>query len=225
MDILISTSMLSADFSRLGEEIAALTAAGTDWLHWDCMDGHFTDPLTHGPLVLQACRQLTDKFFDTHLMLSNPEKQIPLFVDAGANGISIHLETTDEPARLLDEIRRRGCRSCLTVNPPTPLDEIERLLEHCDTVMLMGVMPGYSGRTYDETTTGRIAAVRAAIDRQGLGTLIEVDGGINDQTVAQAVGAGVDVLVTASYVYKHPQGYAAAMAGLREIAAGISRPS
>lgn len=219
-DILISTSMLSADFARLGEEAMALTAAGTDWLHWDCMDGHFTDPLTHGPLVLKAVRGLTDRFFDTHLMLSNPEQQIPLFVEAGANGISIHLETTDEPARLLDEIRHRGCRSCLTINPPTPLDEIERLVEHCDVVMLMGVMPGYSGRLYDETTTGRIAAVRATIDRLGLPTLIEVDGGINDKTVGEAVGAGVDVLVTASYVYNHPQGYAAAMAALREIAAG-----
>jgi ribulose-phosphate 3-epimerase len=218
-DILISTSMLSADFARMGAEVEAIVEAGTDWLHWDVMDGHFTDPLTHGPLVLKAVRELTDRFFDTHLMITNPEKQIPLFAEAGADGISIHIEAANDPARLLDDIRKRGCKSCLTVNPPTPLDEIERLVEHCDIIMLMGVMPGYAGQLYGENTSARIGAVREVIDRQGLPTLIEVDGGINDTTVAEAVAAGADVLVSASYVFKHPQGYAAALEALREIAA------
>jgi len=216
--ILISTSMLSSDFARLGEEAHALDAAGTDWLHWDCMDGHFTKPLTFGPLVLRALRDHTDLFFDAHLMLTNPEAQIPLFADAGANGITVHLEATDAPARLLDDIRARGCKSGLTVNPPTPLDEVERLLPHCDTVMLMGVMPGYSGQEYDEDTTRRIAQVRAAIDRAGLDTLIEVDGGINTDTACLALAAGVDVLVTASFVFSHPRGYAAALRELRDAA-------
>ena len=214
-DILISTSMLSADFSRLGQEAAALGAAGTDWLHWDCMDGHFTDQLTHGPLVLKAVRDLTSLFFDTHLMITNPEPQIPLFAEAGADGISIHLETTDEPARLLDDIRRWGCQSCLTVNPPTPLDDLERLLPHCDLVMLMGVTPGYAGQAYADETDRRIARVREAIDRAGLPTLIEVDGGINLETSRRAVAAGAHVLVSASFVFKHPDGYAAAIAALK----------
>lgn len=218
-DIIISTSMLSADFARLGEEVQALVEAGTDWLHWDCMDGHFTTPLTHGPLVLKALRGYSDKFFDTHLMLANPEKQIPLFAEAGADGISIHLETTDQPARLLDWIRELGCKSCLTVNPPTPLNDIERLLPHCDCIMLMGVSPGYSGQPYGEHTNERIAAVRKLIDTAGLSTLIEVDGGIHDETVGQAVAAGADVLVSASYVFRHPEGYAAALQSLRDIAA------
>jgi len=213
--ILISTSMLSADFARLGEEARALEAAGADWLHWDCMDGHFTRPLTHGPLVLQALRDLTTLYFDAHLMITNPEAQIPLFAEAGADGISIHIEATDEPARLLDDIRARGCKSCLTVNPPTPLADIERLLPHCDVIMLMGVMPGYAGQKYAGETTARIDEVRAAIDRAGLATLIEVDGGINEETAGIAINAGADVLVSASFVFKHPEGYAAALRRLR----------
>ncbi len=216
--ILISTSMLSADFSRLAEEARALEAAGADWLHWDCMDGHFTRPLTHGPLVLRALREHTRLYFDAHLMISNPEAQIPLFADAGADGISIHIEATDEPARLLDDIRARGCKSCLTVNPPTPLADLERLLPHCDVVMLMGVMPGYAGQEYAPATTQRIADLRQAIDRAGLATLIEVDGGVNDATVREVLGAGADVLVSASFVFKHPQGYAEALRQLRDAA-------
>jgi len=216
--ILISTSMLSADFSRLAEEARALEAAGADWLHWDCMDGHFTRPLTHGPLVLRALREHTKLYFDAHLMITNPEAQIPLFADAGADGISIHIEATDEPARLLDDIRARGCKSCLTVNPPTPLADLEHLLPHCDVVMLMGVMPGYAGQEYAEETTRRITQIRQAIDRQGLATLIEVDGGVNDATVREVLGAGADVLVSASFVFKHPQGYAEALRQLRAAA-------
>jgi ribulose-phosphate 3-epimerase len=212
---LVSTSMLSADFAQLGAEISALEEAGTDWLHWDCMDGHFTDQLTHGPLVLKALRDSTLLFFDAHLMITNPESQIPLFADAGADGISIHLETTDDPVRLLEDIRQRGCKSCLTVNPPTPLDDLERLLPHCDTIMLMGVTPGYAGQKYGETTDQRIAQVRQAIDRAGLPTLIEVDGGINAETSHRAVLAGANVLVSASYVFRHPDGYDAAIASLK----------
>ncbi|MEN6645576.1 MAG: ribulose-phosphate 3-epimerase [Armatimonadia bacterium] len=220
-NLLISTSMLSANFTVLGEEVKSLEAAGADWLHWDCMDGHFTDQLTHGPLVLKALRPLTTLFFDAHLMLTNPEPQIPLFVDAGADGISIHIETTDEPARLLDDIRARGCKSCLTVNPPTPLDDIERLLPHSDVIMLMGVIPGYAGQAYHPETTDRIRQVRALIDKAGLPTMIEVDGGVNGTTADEVIGAGADVLVSASFVFKHPEGYGGAIRRLREIAAGL----
>lgn len=218
-EIIISTSMLSSDFSRLAEEAAALQAAGTEWLHWDCMDGHFTVPLTFGPLVLKALRPLSDLYFDAHLMVTNPEAQIPQFVEAGADGISIHLETTDDASRLLKEIRRQGCEAGLVVNPPTPLDDLQPLLEYCDTLMLMGVQPGYSGQAYGEGTDARISTVREMIDREGLAVRIEVDGGVNEATASRVISAGADVLVSASYVFNHPQGYQAALNRLREIAA------
>ena len=218
-EILVATSMLSADFTRLGEEAKALVDAGTDWLHWDCMDGHFTVPLTHGPLVLKAIRPLTDLYFDAHLMVSNPERQIPLFAEAGADGIAIHIEATDDPAGLLRHIRDLGRKSCLTVNPPTPLADVERLLDLCDVVMIMGVNPGYAGQQYGQATNRRIAQVREAIDRRGLPTLIEVDGGVHEETARGAIAASADVIDSASYVFKHPQGDAAAIKRLREIAA------
>lgn len=221
-EIIIAASMLSADFGRLKEEVAALEEAGADWLHWDCMDGHFTVPLTHGPLVLQALRPHTSLFFDAHLMIMQPEKQIPAFVDAGANAIAIHYEATDKPAFLLENIRQRGCKSCLAVNPDTPIEQIAPLLSYCDVIMLMGVRPGYAGQAYMEVTDQRIEEVRQAIERAGLETLIEVDGGVNMQTARRVIGAGADVLVSASFIFQHPQGYKTAISDLRRVAAEIS---
>ena len=217
-EILVSTSMLSADFARLAEEAAALREAGADWLHWDCMDGVFTKRLTHGPLVLKALRPHSDLYFDTHLMFHNPGPHIEQFAQAGADGISIHAEAQGDIAQMLGDIRTLGCKSCLTVNPATSVDTIEALLPLCDVVMVMGVVPGAAGQAYMEGTDERIARIRAMIDRAGLPTLLEVDGGVNDETVSRAVGSGADVLVSASYVFKHPEGYAAAIRRLREIA-------
>lgn len=221
-EIIIAASMLSADFGRLKEEVAALEEAGADWLHWDCMDGHFTVPLTHGPLVLQALRPHTSLFFDAHLMITQPEKQIPAFVDAGADVIAIHYEAIHEPAALLEDIRLRGCKACLAVNPSTPIAKIEPLLSYCDVIMLMGVEPGYAGQTYMEVTDQRIQAMREAIERAGLQTLIEVDGGVNVQTARRVIAAGADVLVSASFIFQHPQGYKTAISDLRRVAAEIS---
>jgi ribulose-phosphate 3-epimerase len=213
--ILVAPSILIADFSRLGEEVAALEAAGADWVHCDTMDGHFTIPLTFGPVVVKAIRPLTRLFLDCHLMVTNPERQIPQFVEAGADGISIQLEAADEPERLLTLIRDLGCKSGLVINPPTPLEALETLLPLADLVMLMGVMPGYAAQQYDPRTTERISQVREMIDRAGLGTLIEVDGGINGETAPEAVAAGVDAIVSSNFIFKHPEGYGAAVRWLK----------
>lgn len=215
--IYVAPSILISDFSRLGEEVAALEAAGADWVHCDTMDGHFTIPLTFGPVVIKAVRPLSKLFFDCHLMVTNPEQQIPQFVEVGADGVSIHLEATAEPARLLTVIRDLGCKAGLVINPPTPLDGVEELLPYCDYVMLMGVIPGYASQKYNPETTGRIAAVRKMIDRQGLSTLIEVDGGINAETAPEVVAAGVDAIVSSNFIFKHPDGYAAAIQWLHDL--------
>lgn len=213
--ILVAPSILIADFGRLGEEVAALQSAGADWIHCDVMDGHFTVPLTFGPVVVKGIRPLTTLFLDCHLMVTNPERQIPQFVEAGADGISIQLEATADPGRLLTLIRDLGCKSGLVINPPTPVEGLEPLLPLADIVMLMGVMPGYASQVYDPATTGRIARVREMIDGQGLDTLIEVDGGINADTAPEAVAAGVDAIVSSNFVFRHPEGYGAAVRWLK----------
>lgn len=215
--IMVSPSLLAADFGRLREEVQALDAAGTDWLHWDCMDGHFTVPLTFGPMALKAVRDCTRVHFDAHLMLTNPEAQIPQFVEAGADGITIHLETTDEPDRLLQLIRDFGCLAGLTINPPTPVAAVQPLLPLCDLVMLMGVMPGYYGQPYQPQTTARIAELRRMIDAAGLPTLIEVDGGVAESTIQEIVNAGAEVLVSGAFVLKSPTGYADPIARLHAL--------
>jgi len=220
-EIIISPSLLCADFAHLEDEVRALEAAGCEWLHFDCMDGHFTDQVTYGHIVAQALRDLTDRFFDCHLMFTNPEKHLEFFAEAGADGISVHYEVTDDPAGLLERIRRLGCKANLAVNPDTPIAKVEPLLEHCDIVMIMGVFPGYAGQSFIPESTQRITELRRMIDAGGYETLIEFDGGLNAETAEGVIAAGADVLVSGSFLFKRPGGYAGAVEFLRDVAAAV----
>ncbi len=211
----IAPSMLCADFRRLEEEVAALSAAGVDWLHFDCMDGQFVDNLTYGPLVLEALREGCELYFDAHLMMLNPGRHLRAFANAGADGICIHRETVSGPAGLLDKIKGMGCQAGLAFNPATPLEGLEAIIEYCDYVLLMSVEPGYAGQRFMPGVLKRIEQVRKLIDRAGLDTLIQVDGGITAETARQVIAAGANVLVSGSFFFGHPEGYRAAAEALR----------
>ncbi len=217
-NIMIAPSLLSANFAILKDEVEALSAAGCEWVHFDCMDGHFTDKVTYGDMVPQALRPYSDRFFDCHLMYVDPGKHLEYFAEAGADGISIHYESDGEPAELLQRIRKLGCQAGLVLNPDTPIEAATPLLAYADYVMLMGVFPGYSGQGYIPETTERIAQMRTLIDDSGLDMLLEVDGGINATTAEEVITCGPDVLVSGSFVMKHPDGYAAAADFFRAIA-------
>lgn len=215
--VIVSPSLLCANFARLADEVEALEAAGADWLQFDCMDGHFTEQVTHGPLVVEALRGLTDLFFDCHLMFDNPKKHLEFFAEAGADGISIHFEATDEPETLLRRIRDLGCKSNLVINPATSVERVRPLLDYCDIVMIMGVVPGYAGQQFIPETTDRVARMQKMIDAEGLEIPIEVDGGVNGDTAPDLTAAGAQILVSGSFISEHPDGYGAAIEYLHSL--------
>lgn len=216
----IAPSILCADFRRLGEEVAALTEAGADWLHFDCMDGHFVDNLTFGPVLLQALRPLSPLPFDAHLMVTNPAAQVELYAEAGADHIMFHAEVETRPVGLLSRIRALGKKAGLVYNPATPLECMEAILPAADCVLIMSVEPGAAGQPFMPIALRKIAALRELIDREGLSTQIAVDGGVNRETGPEVVAAGADVVITGSWLFRHEGGYRGAMEELRGMAAG-----
>jgi ribulose-phosphate 3-epimerase len=214
---LIAPSILSADFGRLREEVAAVEAAGADWIHVDVMDGHFVPNLTVGPRIVEVVRKATRLPVDVHLMIEAPERYIGDFVKAGASTVGVHVETCPHLHRTLGQIRETGARACAVLNPSTPAEAVEPVLEELDQVLLMTVNPGFGGQRFIRSVLPKIARVRGWIDERALPVALEVDGGVSIETIADAARAGADVFVAGTAVFGAPD-YAAAIAALRRAA-------
>ena len=212
---LIAPSILSADFSRLGDEIKAVEAAGADWIHADVMDGHFVPNITIGPLIIEAVRRVTSLPIDVHLMIDNPDDYIPAFANAGASLISVQVEASIHLNRSVQLIRECGARPGVVLNPTTPIQSLEWIIEDVDFVLIMSVNPGFGGQAFIKNSLDKIAALRKMIRQKNLKTLIEVDGGVNDTTIADIAAAGVDAFVAGSAIFGS-RDYAQTIAGFRE---------
>ena len=199
---IISPSILSADFAKLGEEVRAIDAAGADWIHVDVMDGHYVPNLTIGPGVVKSLRPHTKKPFDVHLMISPVDPYIDAFVEAGADIVTAHPEAGPHFHRTVQKIRGAGVKAGAALNPSTPPDTLDYVLDELDLVLVMSVNPGFGGQSFIEDQLRKIEALRKTIDARGLDTMIEVDGGVNAQTAKACVAAGADALVAGSAVFR-----------------------
>ncbi|WP_438446760.1 ribulose-phosphate 3-epimerase [Gorillibacterium sp. sgz5001074] len=202
LPLLIAPSILSADFSRLGEEIRDAEQGGADWIHVDVMDGHFVPNITIGPLVVQAIRPVTKLPLDVHLMIEEPDRYIPAFAQAGADYITVHAEACTHLHRTLGFIREQGAKPGVVLNPATPLSVLDYVLPDLELVLLMTVNPGFGGQKYIPSVTAKIAALRRKLDEAGLSHVpIEVDGGVNEATARTVAEAGANVLVAGNAVF------------------------
>jgi ribulose-phosphate 3-epimerase len=202
MQIKIAPSILSADFSRLGDEIRAVEEAGAEWIHIDVMDGHYVSNITIGPVVVESIRKVTRLPLDVHLMITDPDKYGPEFIKAGADWISIHPETCEEPKTSLKKIRELGAKASIAVNPDVPLDQVERYLPDIDMVLMMTVFPGFAGQAFIEDVLPKIEKTKKVIEQRKLPILIEADGGIKADNIARVVEAGAEVIVSGSGIFK-----------------------
>lgn len=210
----IAPSLLAADFARLGEEVAAIAAAGADWLHLDIMDGHFVPNISFGPAVVKALRKHADIPFDVHLMIAPADPYLAAFAEAGADLISLHPEAGPHLHRSLQTIRSLGKKAGVVLNPGTPVAAVEPVLDLCDLVLVMSVNPGFGGQSFIRSQLSKIAALRAMIDASGREIALQVDGGVTVETARDCIAAGADVLVAGTAVFG-AKDYAAAITALR----------
>lgn len=220
MTVKIAPSLLSADFSRLGEELLTVES-GADLLHLDVMDGHFVPNITIGPLIVKDCRAKSQLPFDCHLMISEPQKFIPSFLDAGANMISVHFEAEPHLQRALQLIRDGGARAGIAINPATPAEALTTAVEFCDYVLVMTVNPGFGGQKFIEPMVGQIRQISRLISERGVEVEIEVDGGIDARTAPLVAAAGASILVAGSAVF----GKRDRSAAMQAIRSAVSRKS
>lgn len=211
---MISASILNADFSHLDQQIKAVEQAGVSWIHLDIMDGHFVPNLSFGPQIASICRKITKLPLDTHLMISNPDQFIDAFADAGSDYISVHVENNPHIHRTLQKIHNKGKQAGIVVNPGTPIQSIYPVLHMVKFVLIMTVNPGFGGQSFIDSTLDKISELSRKIENEKLDVMIEVDGGINAETLPIAKKAGANIFVVGSYIFTNPAGIESAVKSL-----------
>src|SRR5574339_743817 len=214
---ILSASILSADFARLGEEIAAVEAAGGDWIHVDVMDGHFVPNITMGPFIVKTCRRITKLPLDVHLMIEEPERYLEAFASAGASGLTVHVETCPDIVGTLKQIKSFGCRAGAVLNPETPVGAIQPALPEADLILVMSVHPGYSGQHFMPESIAKVSEIRKKLNALRSSAWLEVDGGIDVETLPEMKEVGETAFVAATAIFKNPQGPAAGVRALRSL--------
>jgi ribulose-phosphate 3-epimerase len=200
--MIVAPSILSADFSKLGEEVKSIDNAGADWIHIDVMDGSFVPNITIGPLVIKSIRNITRKPFDVHLMINNPELYIKDFADAGADIITVHYESTKHLHRLIHQIKDLNKRAGISVNPATPINVLEEIIEYVDLVLIMSVNPGFGGQKFIESSIKKISKLKKIKDDNNADFIIHVDGGVSDKNIFKLKVAGCNAVVAGNYIFK-----------------------
>lgn len=213
--MIISASILSADFRKLEQQIQEAEQAGVDWIHIDVMDGHFVPNITMGPFIVETIKKVTTLPLDVHLMIENPSQHLSAFANAGADYLGVHIENQPNIHRLVQNIHEMHCKSTIVINPGTPVSALQAILPETDMVLVMSVNPGFSGQKFIQGTIQKIAELRQLLINASSSALIQVDGGITAETLPPCYQAGARSFVSASYIFNNPQGIAAAVSALR----------
>jgi len=213
---IIAPSILSADFARLGEDLAACEKAGADWIHVDVMDGHFVPNMTLGPLVVQACRRATRLPLDVHLMIEKPETMLEAFAKAGADRLTVHVETCPHLHRTIQQIKALGVKAGVTLNPGTPAVMLQEIISQVDLVLVMTVNPGFGGQSFIPEMLRKVVEIRQSIEQFESDAWLEVDGGVSEKTLRTLLNAGANAFVAGNAIFQHPEGIAGGIKALQD---------